>query len=48
MTQPADREEAIGMIIQVLDQQLGIRIDEKKVPAEILIVDHAEKVPVEN
>jgi uncharacterized protein (TIGR03435 family) len=36
------------MIIQVMNDQLGIKIDQKKVPAEVLIVDHAEKIPVEN
>jgi uncharacterized protein (TIGR03435 family) len=48
MNRPSDREEAIGMIIQVLNEQLGIKIDQKKVPAEVLVVEHAEKVPVEN
>jgi uncharacterized protein (TIGR03435 family) len=48
MSQPTNREDAIGMIIQVLYSQLGIKIDQKKVPAEILVVDRAEKVPVEN
>jgi uncharacterized protein (TIGR03435 family) len=48
MNRPADREEAIDMIIQVLNDQLGIKIEQKKVPAEVLVVDRAEKVPVEN
>jgi len=48
MQKPADETEAIGMIIQVMNDQLGIKIDQKKVPAEVLIVDHAEKIPVEN
>jgi uncharacterized protein (TIGR03435 family) len=48
MTQPVDRQDAINMIIQLLSEQLGIKIEEKKVPAEILIVDHAEKIPIEN
>ena len=33
MTQPTDREDAIGMIIQLLSEQLGIKIDLQKVPA---------------
>jgi uncharacterized protein (TIGR03435 family) len=45
---PADEMEAIGMMIQVMNDQLGIKIDQKKVPAEVLIVDRAEKIPVEN
>ncbi len=48
MTQPTDREDAISMIIQLLSEQLGIKIDLKKAPAEVLIIDHAEKIPVEN
>ena len=40
--------EAIGMVIEVMNDQLGIKIDQKKVPAEVLIVDRAEKIPVEN
>jgi uncharacterized protein (TIGR03435 family) len=45
---PADEMEAIGMVIEVMNDQLGIKIDQKKVPAEVLIVDRAEKIPVEN
>ena len=48
MQRPADEMEAIGMMIQVMNDQLGIKIDQKKVPAEVLIVDRAEKIPVEN
>jgi uncharacterized protein (TIGR03435 family) len=48
MTQPTGIDDAINMVIQAVNQQLGIKIEEKKVPAEVLIVDHAEKVPVEN
>lgn len=48
MNRPADVQEAIGMIIQVLNEQLGIKIEQKKVPAELLLVEHAEKIPVEN
>jgi uncharacterized protein (TIGR03435 family) len=48
MSQPTGIDDAIGMIIQAANEQLGIKIDQKKVPAEVLIVDHAERVPVEN
>jgi uncharacterized protein (TIGR03435 family) len=48
MSQPTGIDDAINMVIQAVNQQLGIKIEEKKVPAEVLIVDHAEKVPVEN
>jgi uncharacterized protein (TIGR03435 family) len=48
MTQPTGIEDAIGMVIQAANEQLGIKIELKKLPAEVLIVDHAERVPVEN
>jgi uncharacterized protein (TIGR03435 family) len=41
-------EDGINLLIQAVNEQLGIKIDQKKAPAEVLIVDHAEKVPVEN
>lgn len=45
---PADPQEAIGMIIQILNEQLGIKIDQKRVPAEMIVVEHAEKTPTGN
>jgi uncharacterized protein (TIGR03435 family) len=48
MTQPTGIDDAINMIIQAVGEQLGIKIDQKKVPAEMLIVDRAERIPVEN
>lgn len=31
-----------------IQQQLGLRLEPKKLPLEILVIDHAEKVPTEN
>jgi uncharacterized protein (TIGR03435 family) len=45
---PTGIEDVITMIIQAANEQLGIKIEQKKAPAELLIVDHAEKIPVEN
>ena len=45
---PTGIEDVITMIIQAAKEQLGIIIEQKKVPAEVLIVDHVEKIPVEN
>jgi len=48
MQRPADLEDAISMMIQMMNDQLGIKVEQKRVPAEVLIVDHIEKMPVEN
>jgi uncharacterized protein (TIGR03435 family) len=45
---PTGIEDVITMIIQAAKEQLGIVIEQKKTPVEVLIVDHAEKIPVEN
>jgi uncharacterized protein (TIGR03435 family) len=42
-------EPAAGQTIQdAIQDQLGLKIERRKAPVEILIVDHAEKVPTEN
>jgi len=35
-------------VLDAIQQQLGLRLVSKKVPVEILVIDHAEKVPTEN
>jgi uncharacterized protein (TIGR03435 family) len=45
---PTGIEDIITILIQAAKEQLGIIIEQKKTPVEILIVDHAEKAPVEN
>ena len=42
---PADPAALISMVLQ---EELGLKLEAKKLPLELLIVDHAEKVPVEN
>ncbi len=48
MNQPTGIEDVINMLVQIANEQLGIKIEQKKVPAEVFVVDQAEKVPVEN
>jgi uncharacterized protein (TIGR03435 family) len=35
-------------LFTALSEQLGLRLEARKAPVEVLIVDSAEKVPVEN
>lgn len=43
----ADASQAMSLA-QALDEKLGLKLDARKSPAEVLIVDHAERTPVEN
>jgi uncharacterized protein (TIGR03435 family) len=42
---PADPLALVSMILQ---EELGLKLDGKKMPLDLLMVDHAEKIPVEN
>jgi uncharacterized protein (TIGR03435 family) len=41
-------DTAGGSIFSVVQEKLGLKLDPRKNPAEILVIDHAEKVPTEN
>ena len=40
--------ESTMTLPQALDEVLGLKLDARKSPAEVLIIDHVEKAPVEN
>jgi uncharacterized protein (TIGR03435 family) len=42
-----DPTEAPGLFTAV-EEQLGLRLDKKRAPLEVIVVDRAEKTPVEN
>jgi uncharacterized protein (TIGR03435 family) len=35
-------------VFAALQEQLGLKLETRKVPTQMLIVDHAEKTPIEN
>jgi uncharacterized protein (TIGR03435 family) len=46
---PAAAPELIGPdLLTAVQSQLGLRLDERKRPVEVLVVDHIEKAPAEN
>jgi uncharacterized protein (TIGR03435 family) len=52
VTDPRPAESAedatAGSIFSAVQEKLGLKLDARKSPAEILVIDHAEKIPTEN
>jgi uncharacterized protein (TIGR03435 family) len=40
--------DVLSSIERGLDKQLGLKLIEGKVPQDILVIDHVEKMPAEN
>ena len=40
--------DPLSIISTGLQEELGLKLESRKTPIDLLIVDHAEKVPVEN
>jgi uncharacterized protein (TIGR03435 family) len=46
---PPIPESTVGpSLLSAIQEQLGLKLEARKAPVEILVVDHAEKVPTEN
>ena len=45
---PIQNDDITGTVVTALQDLLGLKLDAKKGPLDVLIVDHAEKVPTEN
>jgi uncharacterized protein (TIGR03435 family) len=41
-------ETEAASLFTALQEQLGLRLEQKKGPLDLLVVDHSEKTPVEN
>ena len=44
----ADRMDAAGAMMVALEQQMGLKLESRKGSVDVLIIDHAEKVPTGN
>jgi uncharacterized protein (TIGR03435 family) len=41
-------DTALPSIFTVVPEQLGLRLEPQKVPVEMLVIDHVERIPAEN
>jgi len=40
--------DPMAMIVPILQEELGLKIESKKIPLDLLIIDHLEKSPIAN
>jgi uncharacterized protein (TIGR03435 family) len=40
--------DVAGSLSESLEKGLGLRLEKKKAPVETLVIDHAERKPLEN
>jgi len=45
---PELMQDMIAMAISAMNKQLGLKVELRKLPVEILVIDHLEKAPTEN
>jgi len=48
VTRPVGIAEVESVLITAIQDQLGLKLEPRKAPIDLLVIDHAEKVPVEN
>jgi uncharacterized protein (TIGR03435 family) len=45
---PGERDDEIYMIMRALQDEVGIRLEPRKLPVNMVVVDHIEKSPTQN
>jgi uncharacterized protein (TIGR03435 family) len=45
---PIQNDDLAGTVITAIQDLLGLRLEPKKGPLDMLVIDHAEKIPTEN
>jgi uncharacterized protein (TIGR03435 family) len=45
---PGAEDDPLPGLLEAVQQQLGLKLEDKKAPFDVLVIDHAEKVPIEN
>jgi uncharacterized protein (TIGR03435 family) len=45
---PIQRDDVASVVVGAVQDLLGLKMEEKKAPVDMVIVDHAERVPTEN
>jgi uncharacterized protein (TIGR03435 family) len=40
--------DPLSIVTMALQEELGLKLESRKMPLDLLIVDHADKAPVEN
>jgi uncharacterized protein (TIGR03435 family) len=44
----SEAAETLNSILSAVQSQLGLKLERKKVPVEVMVIDHMEKTPTEN
>ena len=48
VTNPPEVAEPIPDLFEAVQSQMGLKLEAKKAPAEVIVIDHIERRPTEN